>query len=111
DLVRIKLGRSNNVARRLSEHRRRCPSARHVLLGQTDLIPYCDRLERLIHVELADRAAQSYPAGRSAPRTRCADCHSGHTEIFTFRRLRVQNHGHEWSLILRPVVERWARFV
>ena len=77
DLVRIKVGRSIDVVRRLLEHRRRCPSARPILLGFTSLAPRCDRLERLIyvdHVELANRAAQSYPAGRAAPRTKCADC-------------------------------------
>lgn len=76
DLIRIKVGRSNDVARRLSEHRRRCPSARPILLGRSCLSPHCDRLERLIHVELADRAAQSYPAGRTAPLAKCKDCMS-----------------------------------
>ena len=126
DLIRIKVGRSKNVARRLSEHRRRCPSSRPVLLGHTSLSPYCDRLERLVHVELADRAAQSYPAGRTAPRTRCPDCTrkvhlrffrflhctasgSTHTEIFTFRRLRGRKAGREWSLIIRPILQRWTR--
>lgn len=72
--IRVKVGRSNDVARRLSEHRRRCPSSRPILLGYTGLVPSCDKLERLIHIELADRAAQSIPADRTAPRTKCRDC-------------------------------------
>ncbi|KAI1789211.1 hypothetical protein LXA43DRAFT_893348 [Ganoderma leucocontextum] len=111
DLIRIKLGRTNDVARRLWEHRRCCPSSHQVLLGQTGLVPYCDRLERLIHVELTDRAAQSNPAGRTAPRTRCTDCYSVHTEIFTLRRLHGRNYGSEWHLIVRPIVQKWAHFV
>ncbi|KAI1783970.1 hypothetical protein LXA43DRAFT_901107 [Ganoderma leucocontextum] len=108
DRVHIKLGRTNDIPRRLSEHRRRCPSSRHVLLGHTGLVPHCDRLERLIHIELADRAAQAYPAGRTAPRTRCTDCGSVHTEIFTFRPFHGRNFRNEW---LRSIVERWAQFV
>lgn len=34
-----------------------------------------------------------------------------HTEIFTFARLQGKDGGQEWSLIVRPVIERWARFV
>ncbi|KAM5534195.1 hypothetical protein V8D89_012102 [Ganoderma adspersum] len=73
NLIRIKVGWSNDVARRLSEHRRRCPSVWPILLGCSCLSPHCDRLERLIHVELADRAAQSYPAGRTALLAKCKD--------------------------------------
>ncbi|KAI1784428.1 hypothetical protein LXA43DRAFT_901664, partial [Ganoderma leucocontextum] len=111
DLIRIKLGRTNDVARRFWEHRRRCPSSNQVLLGHTGLVPYCDRLECLIHVELTDRAAQSYPPARTAPRTRCTDCNSVHMEIFTFRRLHGRYYGSEWPLIVRPIVQRWAHFI
>lgn len=83
DLIHIKVGRSNDVARRLCEHRRRCPSFNQRLLGYypqthvastTSTVAYCDRLERLVHIELADLAAQSYPAGRCTPRPSCVDC-------------------------------------
>ncbi|KAI1785007.1 hypothetical protein LXA43DRAFT_900698, partial [Ganoderma leucocontextum] len=120
DLIRIKVGRSNNVMLRLSQHRRRCPSLKHSLLGSFPsgppslcavAVPYCDRLERLVHIELADLSAKSHPAGRTAPRTRCPDCRASHTEIFTFTRLQGKDYGREWSLIIRPVVERWAQFI
>ncbi|KAI1785496.1 hypothetical protein LXA43DRAFT_899781, partial [Ganoderma leucocontextum] len=116
ELVHIKVGRTNDIARRLAQHRRRCPSFKPSLLGRypwytgPDLIPYCDRVERLVHVELSELAAKSYPPGRNAPRARCADCGSKHVEIFTFKRLKGTNSGLEWSLIVRPVVERWTRF-
>ncbi|KAI1783914.1 hypothetical protein LXA43DRAFT_902650 [Ganoderma leucocontextum] len=119
-LIRIKVGRSNNVQLRLSQHRRRCPTFNPKLLG---CLPYdsptlcarpvrfCDRLERLVHVELADLSAKSHPAGRNAPRMRCTDCRSRHSEIFTFTRLQGKARGKEWHLIVRPVVQRWARFI
>ncbi|KAI1782645.1 hypothetical protein LXA43DRAFT_905160, partial [Ganoderma leucocontextum] len=120
DIIRIKVGRSINVRLRLSQHIRRCPSSAPKLLGffpsQSSThrgagAPYCDRVERLVHVELADLSANSYPRGRSAPYDPCTDCRSRHKEIFTFRRLQGSTRGQEWPLIIRPVVQRWARFV
>ena len=34
-----------------------------------------------------------------------------HTEIFEFHRLAVRDRGREWSLLIRPIVERWVQFV
>ncbi|KAI1786179.1 hypothetical protein LXA43DRAFT_898469 [Ganoderma leucocontextum] len=120
DLVHIKVGRTNDIARRLSEHRRRCPSFEPFLLGHypakarlraSYLVPYCDLLERLVHLELTDLAVKAHPAGGTTPHTRCVDCGSHHVEIFTFRRLRGHSYGREWVLIIRPILERWGRFV
>ena len=83
DLIHIKVGRTNDIARRLREHRRNCPSFRPILLGHTAVAPYCDQLERLVHLELTDLAAQSYPPGRNAPRTCCQDCQYGISFLFS----------------------------
>ena len=83
DLVRIKVGRSKNVKIRLNQHRGRCPSLRYKLLGSYPSrsgslnavpAPKCDRVERLVHIELADLSSNSYPPGRSAPPFKCRDC-------------------------------------
>ncbi|PIL26253.1 hypothetical protein GSI_12009 [Ganoderma sinense ZZ0214-1] len=111
DLIRIKVGRSVDVHTRLSQHRNTCPSSRPRLLGyfpartlsrRSPAVPFCDRLERLVHIELADISARSYPPARG---------HRRHTEIFVFKRLQGKRRGREWETIIRPVVERLARLV
>ncbi|KAI1783652.1 hypothetical protein LXA43DRAFT_854262, partial [Ganoderma leucocontextum] len=57
--LELRVGRSNDVPRRLLEHQRRCPSYRPSLIGYSSYVPNADRLERLVHIELTDRAAQS----------------------------------------------------
>ncbi|KAI1786477.1 hypothetical protein LXA43DRAFT_897882, partial [Ganoderma leucocontextum] len=83
DLVHIKVGRMNDIARRLSEHHCRCPLFEPFLLGHypakarlraSCLVPYCDLLERLVHLELTDLAVKSHPAGGTTPHARCVDC-------------------------------------
>ena len=136
DLIRIKVGRSVDVRSRLRQHRKRCPTSKPKLLGQfpstappqTPRVRFYDRLERLIHIELAELSANSYPPARSAVNVPCVDCqythtvaclavlnalagHTRHTEIFVFKRLRGKYRGKEWSLIIRPVIQKWARFV
>lgn len=83
DLVHIKVGRTNDVRRCLYEHCRRCPTSKYKLLGHypqvisrttPSSVPYCDRLERLVHVELTDISARSHPPSRTAHRGRCTDC-------------------------------------
>ncbi|KAI1790815.1 hypothetical protein LXA43DRAFT_890172 [Ganoderma leucocontextum] len=113
-LVRIKVGGSVDVAVRFSQHRRRCPSSHPVLLGSypsRSTVPFANLLERLVHLELTDLAARSYPAGRTAPRPRCRDCGSTHVEIFTFKRVPGLPYNYEWEHIIRPVFKRWAQFV
>ena len=138
DLIRIKVGRSIDVRSRFSQHRNRCPSSKPKLLGQFPAsttppppaasVRFYDRLERLVHLELAELAARSYPTARSAINQPCVDCECirpvyylaltnaltgrrRHTEIFIFKRLRGQYSGKEWSMIIRPVIEKWAQFV
>ncbi|KAI1796691.1 hypothetical protein LXA43DRAFT_879425 [Ganoderma leucocontextum] len=101
-------GRTTSIPRRISEHRRRCPSFKPVLLGCYPA-PFCHLLERLVHLELTDIATKSYPANRTAPRPRCADCE--HVEIFTFRRFPGDDYHRAWHRIIRPIFERWGRFV
>ena len=93
DLIQVKVGRTNDVARRFREHRHRCPSLDYKLLGyyppiapppSSPVVRYCDRLERLVHIELADLAANSYPAGRTATRNKCADCQLN-SPVYAFR--------------------------
>ena len=72
-VLRIKVGRTKNMPRRISEHRRRCPSSKPILLGCYPTT-FCHMLESLVHLELTDIATTSYPANRTAPRARCVDC-------------------------------------
>ena len=83
DLIRIKVGRSIDVRSRFSQHRNRCPSSKPRLLGyfpsaapplRAAGVPFCDRLERLVHIELAELSAKSYPPARSATNQPCVDC-------------------------------------
>ena len=89
DLVRIKVGRTSDVSRRLREHRRCCPSFKAQLLGQyppatpgTCGVPFAGALERFVHLELTDLAAQSNPSGRTATRVHCPDCQSPRRYIY-----------------------------
>ena len=137
DLIHIKVGRSKDVRTRLRQHRARCPSFNYKLIGSypstisgtnSAPVPYCDLLERLVHIELTDLSSKSYPAGRNAPASQCRDCQlflaieppiyihirlgfKRHTEIFTFVRLKGNSRGREWSRIILPVIARWAQFV
>ncbi|KAI1783019.1 hypothetical protein LXA43DRAFT_904424, partial [Ganoderma leucocontextum] len=120
DIVRIKVGRSVHVCRRISEHRRRCPSFKPRLLGTYPPathgiypigVRYSHLLERLVHLELTDLAAQSNPAHRKATRPRCQDCGSRHVEIFTFKRMPGTPVDWHWQHVIRAAFQRWGRFV
>lgn len=83
DLIHIKVGRSIDVHTRFNHHRNRCPSSQQKLLGQYPSpvrppqaigVKYCDRLERLVHIELAELSAKSYPPARGSPCQPCVDC-------------------------------------
>lgn len=134
--IRIKVGRTNNVQCRLREHRRKCPSSRLKLLGsyppisspqQAHPVPFCDRLERLVHTELTDLSVKSTGNNNQSPPQPCNDCmyfklipHSSrslflgrevHNEIFTFTVLPTSKRHRDWSLRIRPVISRWAKFI
>ena len=94
--------------------------------------------ERLIHLELADLVATcvyldpEWPnvesssnevTAMSSRRKKsnqksngnvqpCPTCHSIHREIFEFERWKWgKNTGKEWELVVKPVIERWGKFV
>ncbi|KAH7908590.1 hypothetical protein BJ138DRAFT_1157352 [Hygrophoropsis aurantiaca] len=97
--------------------------------------PLCHRVERLVHIELADLAVHapyldarfpkidtnpsSSQAGASPRKGAtltavkpCPDCGKEHREIFSFRRAeKGRFKGREWDLIVRPVIEKWGKFV
>ncbi|KAG9318191.1 hypothetical protein JVU11DRAFT_270 [Chiua virens] len=96
--------------------------------------PFCHRVERLVHIELSDLSLHtpylhpSWPhntsepppgAGASSPprktatkETTCLDCGTVHREIFAFPRPEEGRYkGKEWDLIIKPVIEKWGRFV
>ena len=97
-----------------------------------------DFLERLIHLELADltctcvyldsswpkidkipsaspnavETTSSNSKGENGSPQPCIDCGSIHKEIFEFRRWKQgRNKGKEWDNLVKPVVERWGKFV
>lgn len=90
----------------------------------------CDGIERLIHLELADLVATGayldpgWPDGKISTsiskdggigvvkKAPCADCGKKHREIFEFQRFkRGQLAGMEWDVIVKPVIEKWGKFV
>lgn len=45
-------------------------------------------------------------------RTPCTDCGKVHKEIFEFQRVeRGRLVGKEWDMVVKPVIEKWGRFV
>ncbi|KAI5992156.1 hypothetical protein EDD15DRAFT_2168373 [Pisolithus albus] len=101
-----------------------------------DPSPLCHRLERLVHIELTDLSlyapylepewpqtnnseqslsvAGSLSNGPSAVQRagHCKDCGVVHREIFSFRRPNGGKYqGREWEDIVKPVIEKWGRFI
>lgn len=86
--------------------------------------------ERLIHLELAELVSSciyldpKWPnieidvsssgseakSKNSNARKPCVDCGSMHKEIFEFKRWKYGN-GREWDGLVKPVIERWGKFV
>ncbi|CDO68862.1 hypothetical protein BN946_scf185000.g5 [Trametes cinnabarina] len=145
DVVHIKVGRAVKLTKRLAEWDKQCQSKLTHLLGfwpmsrdaeQNGMMrgrvqvgdpgPYCHRVERLVHLELADLALNApyldpdFPNvkgdGGNTPRRLnskgpCPDCGTVHKEIFTFPRATGRYKGREWQDIVRPVIEKWGGFV
>ncbi|KAI5119095.1 hypothetical protein M0805_004866 [Coniferiporia weirii] len=173
--IHLKVGRSVNLVKRIDEWGKQCGSNNQVLRGwwpgniegksEVSLMkgrvkpgergPCCHRLERLVHLELADLVVhgqylhKDFPRGpspdspnskgakapdgaasspstpvksprRAAPASPlrfrqvkpCSDCGAVHKEIFSFTRpLTGPLKGKEWDGIVKPVIERWGRFV
>ncbi|GJJ12248.1 hypothetical protein Clacol_006489 [Clathrus columnatus] len=158
--VHLKVGRSVTLVRRLDQWSKQCTSKEVVLRGwwpgtvesessdDTSLLkgkikagekgPFCHRLERLIHIELADLSTYApylkpgFPKltpdkadlptspGRSPkpvkktpqPNKPCLDCGTVHKEVFSFQKIeRGPLRNGEWEKIVQPVVNKWGRFV
>ncbi|KAH7927086.1 hypothetical protein BV22DRAFT_1007776 [Leucogyrophana mollusca] len=157
EVIQFKVGRAVKLAKRLDEWAKQCGSKEQVVRGwwpgsveddddpaNGSLLrgriregkkgPLCHRVERLVHIELADLAVHApyldpkFPkvdtnppqsgtspkkAAATAPAPKpCPDCSKMHKEIFTFRRPKKgQFEGREWDLIVKPVIEKWGKFV
>ncbi|KDQ31728.1 hypothetical protein PLEOSDRAFT_1110929 [Pleurotus ostreatus PC15] len=158
--VKLKVGRAVNLVKRIDEWSKQCSSKEQVLRGWYPGVvesedgdddggisllkgkvragtkcPLCHRLERLVHLELADLAfAQAYldpswpdvseppeVSGNttSTPKNKgrtyvapCPDCGQLHKEIFEFKRVKKGRYKNkEWELIVKPVIEKWGAFV
>ncbi|TRM62760.1 hypothetical protein BD626DRAFT_548577 [Schizophyllum amplum] len=156
--IKLKVGRAVNLNKRIDQWGKQCSSKEQVLRGwypgvvepddSDHPVPdgavslmkgrvrpgakgaWCHRLERLIHLELADLALGQVYLDRHWPNVdkptgngcganglgngggKCADCGQIHKEIFEFVRV---SHGKykrkEWESIVRPVIEKWGAFV
>ncbi|KAK7689078.1 hypothetical protein QCA50_007769 [Cerrena zonata] len=137
EILEYKVGRSYKPIQRVGQWENSCRSQRHVVRyifpGPPDQImltgmmrqgkpaKFCHRLERLIHLELADlslNAPYLDPEEKDAvhkmatqPRKQCIDCKKLHQEIFSFRQAKSGPHqGKEYEMV-KEVVDRWGLFV
>ncbi|THH21089.1 hypothetical protein EW146_g381 [Bondarzewia mesenterica] len=140
DHIHIKVGRTTNLNRRIDQWDKQCFSKQQNLLGwwpggldtgETSVIKgrvkagqpgaWCHRLERLVHLELADLVANMQYLDSGWPQKVVTEPKKGadkiesdtaHKEIFTFRRVKEGRYeGNEWELIVKPVIEKWGGFV
>lgn len=126
----IKVGRTDNVPRRLGQWTSQCtshtPTLRDVFplksLGRqpsrlgsllpgatksTDLskmAPFVKRWERLVHLELADRAASARGKEYQTLLGKCTDCDTVHKEIFPLPEPKAYE-------TVVAAIERWEKFV
>ncbi|KAL0960233.1 hypothetical protein HGRIS_011866 [Hohenbuehelia grisea] len=162
DTIKLKVGRAVNLVKRLDEWGKQCGSKEQIPRGWYPGVadddgtdggglsmlkgrirpgpkgPWCHRLERLIHLELADLVYTGvyldpkWPKPDSAPVVngtsgtpkkqpaalgaqqgkKCPDCGQRHKEIFEFKRIKKGSFkGKEWDSIVKPVIEKWGAFV
>ncbi|KAH9484205.1 hypothetical protein JR316_0003685 [Psilocybe cubensis] len=158
ETIKLKVGRTVNLAKRMDQWGKQCGSKEQFLRGfypgtvdedgqpvigslmkgrtkAGEKTPYCHRLERLIHIELTDLVSSSIYLDPSWPNIEiespsttgdskssskktknasppCPDCGTMHKEIFEFTRWRKgPNRGKEWEKLVKPVVERWGKYV
>ncbi|KDQ12364.1 hypothetical protein BOTBODRAFT_189349 [Botryobasidium botryosum FD-172 SS1] len=132
--VRFKIGRARNRRERIAKWKKCEPWPRNAstVLKKGKKTKYCRRLEKLVHLELADlvcyqqylnpgfiAASSSFvapapdpprPKGKSGPfphaKYTCG-CGVVH-ETFTFTRIKG---GGEWERIIAPIIEKWGRYV
>jgi len=101
----------------------------------TKTAAWCHRLERLIHLELADivetkvyldhawpnpgtydngskTAHNSRINNHNGDKKACSDCGCVHKEIFEFEKIKKGRYkGKEYELIVKPIIEKWGGFV
>lgn len=143
--IHLKVGRATNLNRRMDQWGKQCGSKEQILRGfwpggmdksgvpMKGLVqagpkgPWCHRVERLVHIELADLVEHApylehgYPnvsankevkKGGKREVKRCPDCNTKHQEIFSFERVVEGRYkGKEWEEIVKPVIEKWGGFV
>ncbi|KAL5528975.1 hypothetical protein ACEPAG_4949 [Sanghuangporus baumii] len=160
-ILRIKIGRTVDVQARLNTWKRVCGKTNLKLVGwypgniedenlganlsrKNHFKPgergkYCHRLERLVHIELADLVMHTpylntdlssaititgpprSQTGRPSPlalnvlqkaNATCGSCKKVHREIFPFIRPEDGPYkGLEWEKIVKPVIRKWGRFL
>ncbi|KAF9456516.1 hypothetical protein BDZ94DRAFT_1229487 [Collybia nuda] len=149
DTIKLKVGRAVNLVKRIDQWGKQCGSKEQILRGwypgtvepnkgggslmkgrvkAGEKGPWCHKLERLVHLELADLAATyAYldPAWPKLPTTTkvpalnsvsvagpCVDCGTNHKEIFELKKITSGHHkGKEWEVVIKPIIERWGLFV
>lgn len=145
--IQLKVGRAVKLTKRIDEWSKQCGSKEQVLRGfwpggvepdDGSLMKgrvragekglWCHRVERLVHLELADLSvnapyldpdfpnskAKDTPARNETTSRRepCPDCNKMHKEIFTFTRPTSGPYkGREWEALVKPVIEKWGSFV
>ncbi|OCH89104.1 hypothetical protein OBBRIDRAFT_713073, partial [Obba rivulosa] len=143
--IHFKVGRAVKLNKRLDEWSKQCGSKEQVLRGwwpgtvemdqnshmKGRVDPghpglWCHRVERLVHLELADLAVNAqyldpeYPNQKAKPgdgkaklkRKPCTDCGAIHKEIFSFPRPENSPYKDvEWEKIVQPVIDKWGGFV
>ncbi|KAG2752066.1 hypothetical protein P692DRAFT_20830268 [Suillus brevipes Sb2] len=156
DVIQLKVGRAVNLTKRLDQWGKQCGSKVPIVRGwwpgtvedESDddgtngsLLtgnikagqpgPLCHRVERLVHIELADLVvhtpyldskfpnvdnSDTSPSTSGSPKKAamkpCFDCGAMHREIFAFPRPEKGHYkGREWELLVKPVIEKWGKFV
>jgi len=143
--IHLKVGRATNLNRRMDQWGKQCGSKEQILRGfwpggmdksgvpMKGLVqagpkgPWCHRVERLVHIELADLVEHAPYLERGYPNVsankevkkggkrdvkRCPDCNTKHQEIFSFERvIEGRYKGKEWEDIVKPIIEKWGGFV
>ncbi|KAF9228727.1 hypothetical protein BS17DRAFT_772413 [Gyrodon lividus] len=158
-MIQLKVGRAVNLNKRLDQWDKQCESKVQIPRGwwpgtvegeddstSTSLLkgnikagepgPFCHRVERLVHIELADlsvhapylepgwpkfdtsdaspsaASVSSSPSSKKAAAKACPHCGVAHKEIFAFPRPdKGRYKGREWDLIVKPVIEKWGKFM
>lgn len=155
-VIQLKVGRAVNLTKRLDQWGKQCGSKVQIVRGwwpgtveddsdddgtNGSLLkgnikagepgPLCHRVERLVHIELADLVVHtpyldskfpkvdnstSSPSFSGSPKKAtmkpCLDCGAIHREIFAFPRPAKGHYkGREWELLVKPVIEKWGKFV